>query len=215
MNNIQQYIIKINKSRGKLESLESRKKVLSNNQSKLVIRQKALEEAQAFIQQIARDTQEQLKFNIVDTVNLCIATCFSNITFDIDFKIQNNRTVARLIYKKGDYEIDPLDGSGGGIVDLTSLALRMALWNISKTENVIILDEPLKWLQPKELQMEAFKTIKMLSEKLSLQFIIIANSVGSDNIIDISDRVFDVSLTKQKINDVMWDEVSKVIARSN
>jgi hypothetical protein len=210
MNNIQSYKTKISKCQGKLESLVSRQSKIVNDLDNLIIRQKALEEAQAFIQQIAQATQEQLKFNIVDTVNLCIATCFPNITFDIDFKIQNNRTVAKLVYFKNGYEIDPLDGSGGGLVELTSFGLRVALWGISHLDNVLILDEPLQKLQPKELQMEAFKIIKTLSEKLKLQFIIVANSIGSENIVDISDRVFSVSLIKQEINGKMWPEVSKI-----
>jgi hypothetical protein len=210
MNNIQVYKTKISKCQGKLESLQSRQNKIGNDLDSLIIRQKALEEAQAFIQQIAQATQEQLKFNIVDTVNLCIATCFPNITFDIDFKIQNNRTVAKLVYFKNGYEIDPLDGSGGGLVELTSFGLRVALWGISHLDNVLILDEPLQKLQPKELQMEAFKIIKTLSEKLKLQFIIVANSIGSENIVDISDRVFSVSLIKQEINGKMWPEVSKI-----
>jgi len=213
VNNIQVFKNKIERNKGKLESLQVRKEKVFTDLEQLIIRQKALEEAQAFIQLIAKETQEQLKFNIVDTVNLCIATCFPNITFDIDFKIQNSRTVARLIYFKNGYEIDPLDGSGGGLVELTSFGLRVALWGISHLDNVLILDEPLQKLQPKELQMEAFKIIKMLSEKLSLQFIIVANSIGSENIVDISDKVFEVSLIKEKINGNIWPEVSKIIMK--
>jgi len=159
----------------------------------LVTKQKAIEEAQAFIQIVAQKTQEQLKFHISDVVNLAIRTCFSDMIFDIDFGIKNNRTVVRLFYTKNGYEVDPMDESGGGLVDLTSFALRIALWNIGKTDNVIIFDEPLKWLQPKELQLEGFKIMKELSDKMKIQFILIANSVGSENIVDISDKVFEVS----------------------
>lgn len=201
------------KQQGRKEALENRASKLSTLLSKLQVKQKSIEEAQTFIQVTAKELQERLKYNITDIVNLAISSCFQNIEFDIDFKIMNNRTVAKLIYKKNGYEIDPLEGSGAGLVDLTTFALRIALWNISHTDNVIILDEPLKWLQPKELQMEAFKIIKELSEKLNIQFIIVANSVGSDNIIDISDRIFEVSLVNEKIQGKVWPEVSKVVMR--
>lgn len=210
MNNISFYKEIIQRNKGKLESLQERRELLQNNLDIFIYNQKLLEESQIFIQQVAKETQEQLKFNIVDTVNLCIATCFQNIIFDIDFKIMNNRTTAKLIYKKDGYEIDPLENSGGGLVELTSFALRIALWNISHTDNVLILDEPLQKLQPKELQIQAFQTIKMLSEKLNLQFIIVANSIGSENILDVSDKIFKIKLTKQKINNKVWNEVSKV-----
>lgn len=208
INNIKSYITKINKCKGKFESLLERKNDIDANLSKLIIRQKSLEEAQVFIQEIAKITQEQLKFHLTDVVNLAIATCFPDVVFDIDFKISNNRTVANLIYRQGDYEIDPMSSSGGGLVDLTAFALRIALWNIGHSDNVIIFDEPLKWLQPKELQIEAFRVMKELSKKMSIQFILVANSVGSENILEIADRIFEV----KQINDNGY-KVSKVIVR--
>ena len=161
---------------------------------------------------IALETQEQLKFHLTDIVNLCIATCFPDIVFDIDFDVKNNRTIAELVYKSNGYTIDPMSSSGGGLVDLTSFALRIALFNIGHTDNVIIFDEPLKWLQPKELQIEAFKVMKELSDKMNIQFILVANSVGSENIIEIADKVFEVKLKKEMINGTEYD-VSKVLVK--
>jgi hypothetical protein len=212
MNNISEYKTKINKCRGKLESFEARKKAISKSLIDLNNYQISLEEAQVFIQVVARETQEQLKFHLTDIVNLCIATCFPDIVFDIDFDVKNNRTVAQLVYKTNGYNVDPMDASGGGLCDLTAFALRIALYNIGHTDNVIIFDEPLKWLQPKELQVEAFKVMKELSDKMNIQFILVANSVGSENIIEIADRVFEVKLKKELIGDKTYD-VSKVIVK--
>jgi ABC-type hemin transport system ATPase subunit len=210
--NIQSYQKIIEQNKGKLSSLQSRQKSLQNVYDKLVVYQVSLEEAQAFIQDVARETQETLKFNIRDVVNLAIQQCFPNVTFDIDFKILNNRTAVKLLYKKSGYEIDPLEGSGLGLVELTAMALRIALWEIGHTDNVLIFDEPLKSLQPRELQREAFKIIREIADKLKVQFILVANSVGSENILEIADRIFEVELKNEKIGDEIY-EISKVTRR--
>jgi ABC-type hemin transport system ATPase subunit len=214
MINVKNCIKVIEQNKGKLNSLQSRQKSLQTIYDKLLVYQVSLEEAQAFIQDVARETQETLKFNIRDVVNLAIQQCFPNVTFDIDFKILNNRTAVKLLYKKNGYEIDPLEGSGLGLVELTAMALRIALWEIGHTDNVLIFDEPLKSLQPRELQREAFKIIREIADKLKVQFILVANSVGSENILEIADRIFEVELKNEKIDNEVY-EVSKVTRKDN
>jgi hypothetical protein len=127
MYNIQEYKTKISKCQGKLESLQSRQSKIINDLDNLIIRQRALEEAQVFIQTVAQTTQEQLKFVISDLVNLALNTCFpSEYIFDIDFKIERGRTSAKLLFIKNGIEIDPMESSGGGVVDLAAFALRLS-----------------------------------------------------------------------------------------
>jgi len=206
---IQLYKDKLNKLKGKFETLQEQKENLDLQLVKLSKRTIALEEAQTFIQMVAKDTQEQLKFNIIDLVQLALDTCFPDIyTFDIDFKIKYGRTEAQLLFFKNGIEIDPMTGSGGGFIDLAAFALRISAWSLGHTDNVLILDEPLKWLQPKELQMRGFEIIKRLSKKLNLQFIISSNSVNNDEIISIADKIFEVSQNKAT-------GISKVVERSS
>jgi len=205
MTNIKEYQNILLKNKGKNESLLERKSNIDDRLSELSKTMIAIEEAQIFIQAIAKATQEQLKFNLVEIIQLCLDAVFPNkYKFDIAFEIKNSRTCARLIYRTidGKYERDPLRQNGGGICDLTSFALRIALWSIGKTDNVIILDEPLKNLQPVELNKLGFEVIRSLSKKLGLQFIIVNNSIGSENLLEVSDKIFEV---------FMKDGISKVI----
>ena len=205
MTNIKEYQNILLKNKGKHELLVERKSNIDDKLLELLKTMIAIEEAQIFIQAIAKATQEQLKFNLVEIIQLCLDAVFPNkYKFDIAFEIKNSRTCARLIYRTmdGKYERDPLRQNGGGICDLTSFALRIALWSIGKTDNVIILDEPLKNLQPVELNRLGFEVIKNLSKKLGLRFIIVNNSIGSENLLEVSDKVFEVS---------MKDGISKVI----
>lgn len=195
------YQTKLNKSIGKLESLEYRKKIIEDNLSILVKRQQALEEAQAFIQLIAKETQEQLKYNISDIVNLALDTCFpGEYKFDVIFEIKRGRTEARLVFLKNGIEIDPMTASGGGVVDLVSFALRISAWSLGNTDNIIILDEPFRFLS-KDLQSRAGEIMKRLSEKLKIQLVI---STHIQDIINYADKVFEL----KKINDV-----SKVVVK--
>ena len=203
MLNIQSYQQKIQRSKGKLDSLQSRKEKVSNDLQQLIVRQKALEEAQAFIQIVAQETQEQLKYNICDIVNLSLATCFPDeYVFDIDFKIERGRTSARLIFLKNGIEVDPIDASGGGVVDLASFALRLSAWSLGHTDNVIILDEPFRFLS-KDLQPRAGEIMSKLSKSLGLQMILVSHS---NEIIDNSDRIFEVSLGKDGVSKVIMKE---------
>lgn len=203
MNTIKEYQNILLKQKGRHEALLERKQTIDNKLQELVIKTIAIEEAQVFIQKVAQDTQSQLKINLCQIIQLCIDAVFpGKYIFDIDFTIERNRTVARLLFLKDKNEIDPLSQCGGGIVDLVSFALRIALWSIGKTDNVIILDEPLKNLQPVELNRLGFEVIKNLSKKLGLQFIIVNNSIGSENLLDVSDKVFQVSMGQDGISKV-------------
>lgn len=203
MNNITQYQNILLKQKGRFESLQERKQSIDDKLSELSNKVIAIEEAQVFIQNVAQETQSQLKINLVAIIQLCIDAIFpGKYKFDIDFTIERNRTVARLLYLRDGFEIDPLSQCGGGIVDITSLALRIALWSIGKTDNVIILDEPLKNLQPVELNKLGFEVIRNLSKKLGLQFIIVNNSIGSENLLDVSDKIFEVAMGKDGISKV-------------
>jgi DNA repair exonuclease SbcCD ATPase subunit len=200
------YVKKLSQAEGKYNLLNDQKstikKTLKDNKKYLI----NLEKAQVFIQQVAKETQEQLKYQISDLVNLALDSCFpGEYTFDVNFEIKYGKTSAELVFiNKNGTQIDPMEASGGGVVDLASFALRIAIWSLGKSNNVIILDEPFKNLQPMELHMKGMEMIKMLSTKLGIQFIIVTNSVQNADLIDISDKVFDV----KKINDI-----SKVTVR--
>jgi ABC-type Mn2+/Zn2+ transport system ATPase subunit len=150
-----------------------------------------IEKAQIFIQQTAKATQEQLQYRIEDIVQLALDAVFPDeYIFKVRFEIKRGKTEARLCFLKNDIEVDPLDAAGGGVSDIVSFALRLAVWSLGHTERVIILDEPFKYLS-KDLQPRAGEILKKLSKKLKLQIIMVSHV---PDMIDVSDRVFEVSL---------------------
>lgn len=179
------------------------KKQIENNliQNKTTLdnlnnRIKLLEQAQAFLQKVAQDTQSQLKFQIEDIVNLALETCFPNeYEFQLQFNIARGKTDAELVFlsQKTGRPIDPMNASGGGVVDLTAFALRIASYALEQgVDNVIILDEPFRFIS-RDLQARAGEILKSLSTKLGLQIIFVTHV---PEFVDISDKVFEVKKDK-------------------
>lgn len=163
---------------------------------------KLLEDAQIFLQKIAQETQEHLRFQIEDIVNLALETCFpGEYIFQIKFEISRGKTEAELVFldQKTKRQIDPMNASGGGVVDLTTFALRIACYALERgTDNVIVLDEPMKFVS-KDLQQRVGEILKTLSERMNLQIIMVSH-IGE--IIDVADKVFEVKKNENGISRV-------------
>jgi len=207
--NLSQYKEKLIKAQGKCEHLKSSLALAVSDGIAMVEDRDNLEKAQAFLQKIAQDTQNQLRFHIKDIVQLCLDTIWpGEVIFDVLFEINRGKTEARLIFIVDGEEVDPIEADGGGLVHMAAFALRIAAWTLGRTRNTIVLDEPLAALQPLELQLLGFKIIKELSDKLGIQFLIVKNSVNSGNLQDIADKVFEV---ERKRVDGYWQSEVKVV----
>lgn len=179
-------------SKGMLKQIDSD---LTGNKNKLRAlnnRIKLLEQAQAFLQKIAQSTQEKLKLNVEDIVNLALETCFPNeYVFKLNFIVARGKTDAELVFlsQKTGRELDPMNTVGCGIIDVTSFALRLACYTLLiDTDNVIILDEPMKFVS-KDLLGNVSELIKKLSHKLNLQMIMVTHET---QFVDVADKVFEV-----------------------
>lgn len=174
------------------------RKMQTENEAKaLLLSQQvvSLEEAQAFLIQVAQDTQNHLRYHIQDIVQMALDVCFPNeYLFQVEFEIKNGRTVAELFFLKSGVRVNPLDSAGGGVVDVASFALRIAAWALSTTRPTIVLDEPFRFLS-KDLQPKAGEILSALSSKLSLQFIMVTHNPA---LVDSADRVFEVSMVDKK-----------------
>ena len=178
------------------KALQTNQEALDQQKARLTV----LEQVQALIQTVAKETQEKLRFHIEDIVNTALETCFpGEYDFVVDFQIKRGKTEAELYLLKGSEKIDPVESTGGGVVDIVSFALRISAWTLSKTDNLIILDEPGKFISD-NLQPLFADILSTLSKKLNLQIIMVSHE---DAYIDCSDRVFNVSIKngRSTVND--------------
>jgi DNA repair exonuclease SbcCD ATPase subunit len=195
VNNIQLLRNKLEQQKGQRiqveKNLETLDASLSENKRSLIKHEKARE----IIREVGLRTQQQLQFHISDIVSLAMDAVFVNpYELKVDFVQRRNKTECDLKFVRGDMEIDPIEASGVGAIDVASFALRIASWSMMRphSRNVIILDEPFKHLST-NYQEQASAMIKEISNKLNLQFIIVTHE---ENLIPSADRVFQVSIRK-------------------
>lgn len=122
-------------------------------------------------QNVATEVQKQLSVKIDTIVNLALTTCFGDeYTFKLNYVPARGKTEVEFLLLQNGKEIDPTMQCGGGLTDILVFALRIAVYNISHTDNVMIFDEPMKFLS-KGFREKASELVHTLSERINIQFI--------------------------------------------
>lgn len=145
-------------------------------------------------QTAAQRTQEQLQYHIGGLVSSALAAIWEDAyEFKLEFVERRNKTEAELWVMREDEKMKPLDAVGGGVVDVISLALRIAFWSLTKTTRpLLILDEPLKQLSKDKAEL-AMEMLQMLSKKLKMQILMVSHN---EEFISGADKQFKVQLVK-------------------
>lgn len=176
----------------------SARALLATHQKDLAEKKILLEdtlEGQALLQQTAKETQEALRFHIQDLVQAALDSIFPGVyTFEVEFEIKRGRTEALLQLDKDGEKINPMDATGGGVVDIMSFALRLAAWSLSKTDNVILLDEPFRFVSA-NLRPLCGEILQGLSQRLGLQIIMVTHD---EEMMAIADRQFVVDQKRRQ-----------------
>lgn len=153
--------------------------------------------AREVIREVGLKTQQQLQFHISDIASLALEAVFPDpYQLKVDFVQRRNKTECDLIFVRDENEIDPLEASGLGVVDITSFSLRIAAWSMlhPRIRNVIILDEPFRFVS-ENYQEKASAMIKEVSDKLGIQFII---NTHVEALATSADRVFEIGKKRNK-----------------
>ena len=166
---------------------------ISNLENKLDIANKRHDdskEARILLQLVAKQTQSSLEYHISSLVTSALESVFDEpYEFKVRFTERRNKTECDLLFIKDGEEIGrPIESSGGGAIDVAALALRIAFWSLNKNRPVLILDEPTKYVSV-EYQEQVSQMLKMLSDKLGIQFIIITHQKP---MAEYADKVFTI-----------------------
>jgi len=193
LNKLQEEIQRI---RGRYDIAVSNAKRARSDIRKSKAEQRNTEKAKVIIQTVAQKTQEQLEYRISELVTLAMKSIFPEpYEMHLDFVKKRDKTEAEITFSKdGGEKINPMNASGGGVVDVAAFALRVTLWSLQnpKSRNVIILDEPFRFLST-DLQPKAGELLKEISERLGIQFIIITHE---EELVESADKVFTVRQKK-------------------
>lgn len=152
----------------------------------------AFEDVQRLIQETAQEVQEGIRFHIQDIVQHALDAIFPGpvYKFLVEFTVSRGRTEARLLVEKGGNVMDDLmEDDGGTLVQIVAMALRIAVWTLAPTDNVLIFDEPGNQVSAQYKPVFA-EIIRGLSKRLGVQILMVSHD---DTYIATADRVFTVT----------------------
>lgn len=180
---------RLEQEKGSFSMLRKKLHVYNDEISELEKKKQDIELARGLIREVGFKTQEQLQYHISDITSLALSAVFEDpYELKVSFVQRRDKMECDLTFTRNGVELDPLNSSGYGAVDVASLALRVASGSMQRPRrrNIIILDEPLKYLS-EDMQVFAGKMIKELSDKLSIQFIIVTHE---PLLADFADKTF-------------------------
>lgn len=185
------------KEKGKSEKT---KEQLSNNKSnseEILLELDLLEKVNLLFQRTSEFARNQAKLQIESLVTNCLEFVFDdNIKFEIEIKELNGRPHAKfyVVTNQGENEVklEPELSRGGGVVDVVSLALRIAFLEIHKPkiEGPLMLDEPGKHVSSNYI-FNVSSFLKKVSELFGRQIIMITHN---DFLSSIGDNSYIVQL---------------------
>jgi len=149
----------------------------------------AADEAQQIVQLVAKTVQETAHDRIAGVVTRCLAAVFDEpYEFHVRFEQARGRTEARLVFSREGMEVNPIDASGGGVVDVAAFALRISCLMLTRpaSRRVVILDEPFKFVSA-DRRDRVRAMLLGLAADLGVQFIVVTHidELRCGRIIDI------------------------------
>lgn len=154
------------------KQLSAEKRKLADEQDHAL----AVSKTREIVQTIAREVQERSHAQIAFVVSRCLAAVWGDrYKFAIHFEKKRGKTEARLVFvRKDGLELDPLDESSGGVVDVAAFALRLAAIMMSQParRRLVVLDEPFKNVRGEIYQERVREMVERICEELDFQVII-------------------------------------------
>ncbi|KXH69829.1 MAG: hypothetical protein AM326_01780 [Candidatus Thorarchaeota archaeon SMTZ-45] len=165
----------LNTAKSKVGLLEDRIAEARNEINHWQRRYDGAKKARIIIQTVAQETQRNLEFHLSHLVTTALAAVFpEDIQFVARIEVRRGKTECDLKFSEYGQEYDPLEGSGFGPVDVASFALRVTFWSLKKNRPTFLLDEPFRNVSP-DLQHKVSDMLKMVSEKLGLQIVMVSH----------------------------------------
>lgn len=133
--------------------------------------------AQKIIQQVAQSVQQHAHKRISSVVSKCLELVFEEpYTFKIVFEQKRGKTQARLIFEDDGKPLDPMDATGGGVVDVAAFALRLACLVLSQppVRPFVVLDEPFKFVS-EGYRPRVKAMLDHLAEEMGIQFLMVTH----------------------------------------
>lgn len=160
------------------------------------------EKALEIVKQVGLATQKQLEYHLSEQVSLAMEAVFDDpYHLKINFMEKRGKTEAEILFCRRDMELPPIGFTGGGAIDIASLALRIAYLSMRQDRKVrpfLLLDEPFSRLKGENANKRALAIIQEISRNLGLQIIMVSDErVPREDIISNADKVFETSQNRK------------------
>jgi DNA repair exonuclease SbcCD ATPase subunit len=165
---------------GQLESLRDRHTLTNNRVLELTVKEDQTAKASLFLQSLSESSRIQILEKISGIVTDALQTVKDkNLVFQMNLCVKANQPTLdmTILDKLSGQSYDVINSFGGGISDIISIALRIALlcrWQPSLSR-IILFDEVGKFVSVKDQELLA-EFVKRASEALNLQMIWISHS---------------------------------------
>lgn len=134
--------------------------------------------AQTFVQSVAEAVQRSAHAQIAGVATRCLKAVFGEnaYSFEIDFVRKRGKTEAEFWFVRDGQRVDA-DAVGGGILDVTSFALRLACLLLSRPQRrkLLVLDEPFRFLS-KNFRPAVASLLLQLSRELNVQIVMVSHA---------------------------------------
>ena len=196
----------VERRKGERDRLQKTIDDLTEDIRRDTVHARRLERALEIVKQVGLATQKQLEYHLAEQVSLAMEAVFDDpYRLKVNFEEKRGQTEVQLLFTRRGLEFPPIGSSGGGTIDVASLALRIAYWSMRRDQRprpTLLLDEPFSQLKGEEANKRALAMLQEISHKLGIQVITVSDErVSREDIIANADRVF---FTRQR------DGVSKV-----
>lgn len=182
--------------RGQLSLLQSQREEKDGALTQVRKDRELWQQVSLLLTKVSDYARRQLVERIEETVTAALQTVLEDdsLRFEIEIGERNKAATAewRVVSRYGNTEVsnNPEDARGGGIVDIVSLALRLALLELSRPrpEGPVILDEPAKMVSAEYAENLAF-FLKSYAQRTGRQFVVVTHNETLAASGDVSYRV--------------------------
>lgn len=184
------------------------KKQLKTNISKIKKLKETIEhtkEAQQIIHAVAIDTQNSIKIQLSELGSMALHSVLDEpYNIDIEFKSGRGKVEVYVNFERDGKLIEPLFGTGGGASDVGGIGMKLSCFAITNNiRNLLIMDEPLKFLQGGDMPKKGAEMLKTIPNKLGIQSLIVSHDAdlidSADNVIETGKKKY-ISFVKNTID---------------
>jgi len=182
-------------NKGRKEQLEEQMKIIKDNMKNGEHDIDIFEQVRILLQRTSDYAREQSRVRIESLVTNCLQYIFdSNMEFKIEISEARGRPEADFyVVSQVNGEasrMKPQEARGGGVVDIISLALRLAMLQCSSVDinGPIILDEPAKHVSD-EYIVQVAEFLKQVSLMFDRQVIMVTHN---RHLVEIADKAFKI-----------------------